>query len=100
MSRFTYLLKFAFSIMLMVWAAPLAWTQASTGQASGTIRDQTSAVMPGVRVTLTNQDTNETSKTATNGEGFYVFPGLVPGRYLLVVEAPGMGKFEGSLTVQ
>ena len=42
----------------------------------------------------------ETSKAPTNSVGFYVFPGLVPGPYLLVVEAAGMQKFEATLTVR
>jgi hypothetical protein len=64
------------------------------------VRDQTSAVIPSAAVTLTSKDTNITSKTIANQTGFYLFPGLVPGPYLLTVEAVGMQKFEGALTVQ
>ena len=87
-------------ILLVVLMAPYAWPQASTATVSGTVRDQSSAVIPGASVTLTGKDTNITSKNTANETGFYLFPGLVPGPYLLTVEAAGMQKFEGALTVQ
>src|SRR5687767_7788095 len=86
--------------LMMVLSAPIAWPQASTAIVSGTTRDQTGAVIPGASVTLTNKNTNIASKTTTNMSGYYVFPGTLPGPYGLVVEAAGMQKFEGSLTVQ
>lgn len=77
-----------------------ALPQASTGSVSGTVRDESGAVIPAAAVTLTNKATNVASRTSTNQVGFYMFPGIVPGSYLLSVEAPGMQKFEGSLVVQ
>jgi hypothetical protein len=100
MSRFGSAVLPIFCVLLAISLPPAAWPQASTGMVSGTVRDPTSAVIPNASVTLTNTDTNGISKTTTNGTGFYVFPGIVPGAYALVVEAPGMAKFEGSLVVQ
>jgi hypothetical protein len=77
-----------------------AWPQASTATVSGTVRDQSSAVIPNASVTLTNTATGVGSRTVTNAAGFYIFAGVVPGPYDLLVEAPGMQKFEGKLTVQ
>src|ERR1041384_1878223 len=89
-----------FCLLLFVLVTFPAWPQASTGTVSGTVRDQTSAVIPGATVTLTHTETNSSSKTTTNESGFYRFPGIVPGSYLLTAEAVGMQKFEGSLIVQ
>ncbi len=100
MSRIGSVIIPAFCLLLALSLPPLAWPQASTGMVSGTVRDPTSAVIPGASVSLTNTGTNVTSKTTTNGTGFYVFPGIVPGPYTLSVEAAGMAKFEGSLEVQ
>ena len=100
MRKFTFTRALACCFVLLVLMAPCAWPQASTGTLSGTVRDQSSAVIVGASVSLTKTDRNETSRSSTNIEGFYVFPGLVPGPYLLTVEAPGMQKFEGTLTVQ
>lgn len=86
-------------LTLLAFTTP-AWPQASTAIVSGTVRDQTGAVIPGAAVTLTNSATNVSSKTSTNTSGFYIFAGIVPGPYDLVMEAPGMQRFEGKLTVQ
>jgi hypothetical protein len=88
-----------FLALITLFAIP-AWPQASTGTVSGTVRDQTSAVIPNATVVLTNTDTNVSSKTTTNESGFYRFPGVVPGPYSLAAEAVGMQKFEGTLIVQ
>ncbi|MCZ2079279.1 MAG: TonB-dependent receptor [Bryobacteraceae bacterium] len=77
-----------------------AWPQASTATVSGTVRDQSAAVVPTASVTLSNTATGVSSTTLTNTTGFYIFAGVVPGPYNLLVEAPGMQKFEGKLTVQ
>src|ERR1044071_1948660 len=88
-----------FSMLVMALLLPPAWPQASTASVSGTVRDPSGAVIPSASVTLTNKGTNVTSKTTANEVGFYLFPGVNPGPYLLTVEAAGMQKFEGSLTV-
>jgi hypothetical protein len=80
--------------------APLAWPQASTGTVSGTVRDQTGAVIPGASITLANINTNITSRTTANQVGFYIYPGVLPGPYKITVEASGMQRFEATLTVQ
>ena len=88
------------SIVVAVVLAPAAWPQASTATVSGTVRDQTGAVIPTATVTLTNSATNGTTKTKANETGFYLVLGLVPGPYVLSAEAAGMQKFEGTLTVE
>ena len=92
--------KVSLCILITVLLAVPAWPQASTASVSGTVRDQSAAVIPAATVTLTNTATNVTSKTTANEVGFYMFPGVVPGPYRLTVEAAGMQKFEGNLTVQ
>lgn len=85
-------------MLTAVFTVP-AWPQASTAVVSGTVRDQSGAVIPAATVTITNRQTNITTKTTTNEVGSYRFPGVVPGPYLLTAEAPGMQKFEANLTV-
>ena len=100
MLRITSVHRLIFGIVLTILLAPSAWPQTSTATVSGTVRDQTGAVIPGASVILTNTKTNVAAKTVTNEVGFYIFPGTLPGPYLLAVEASGMQKFEGSLNVQ
>jgi len=80
-----------------VWLTVLP--QASTSTVRGTVRDQSGAFIPNASVSITNTGTNITSRSATDGAGFYVFPGINPGPYRIEIEAPGMQKFEGTLTV-
>jgi hypothetical protein len=75
------------------------WPQASNSAVRGVVRDPSGAVVPGATVTLTNTATNVGRTSTTNEVGFYIFPGVVSGPYRLVVEAAGMQKFEGTLTV-
>src|SRR5262245_26546633 len=87
-------------VCLLTLALPLAFSQSSTGSVRGTVRDQSEAVVPNADVTLTNTATNVISKAKTNETGFYVFPVVTPGRYRMVVDVPGMQKYEATLTVQ
>ena len=51
-------------------------------------------MIPGVEVTVVDQDTGLRSATNTNAEGNFVFPQLPPGTYTVTVEAKGFKKSE------
>ena len=70
----------------------LAQTTAAT--LSGTITDQRGALVPGVAVTITNEDTGVSVATKTNGAGIYSAPGLNPGHYRVVVERQGFKQVD------
>lgn len=80
--------------------APLLTGQSSTARVSGTVRDQTNAVIQAASVTITNSATGAVNRTTTNVSGFYLFPNLIPGGYRLTAESSGMQKYEATLTVQ
>ena len=67
-------------------------TAATTGSISGTVKDPSGAVIPGVMVTATNSATNIQSKTTTDDKGFYAFPSLPVGRYIVKAELEGFGS--------
>jgi hypothetical protein len=81
-------------------AVTTAWPQASSTTVRGIVRDQAQGVVPKASVTLTNTATNVARSTITNDAGLFVFPGVFPGPYRVVVEFPGMQKYEANLTVQ
>src|SRR5437899_4961547 len=63
----------------------------STSQITGTIKDQTGAVLPGAEVTVTQTDT-EAKRTAVSDEtGSYILANLPIGPYRLEVSLPGAG---------
>ncbi len=75
----------AISVLL---ALPLA-AQEITGSISGVVTDPSGAVLPGVRVTVTNTGTN-VSKTVTTGPGgAYRVPFLFFGTYRVAAELQG-----------
>ncbi|MGQ9635198.1 MAG: carboxypeptidase regulatory-like domain-containing protein [Bryobacteraceae bacterium] len=84
--------------VLALLAALCVWAQ-STTRLSGTVADQSGAVILKAEVTLTNTLTNVSLTTTTNEVGFYVFPSLTPGPYRLGVEFPGFQRYEVSLTL-
>src|SRR5688500_16045469 len=77
----------------MVLCAALVSAGAAFAQASSTfngrILDQDKAVLPGVTVTVTNQNTGVVRTTVSNEEGSYFLPGLEPGVYRIATELPG-----------
>ena len=74
-------------------SAALLMAQFDSGQISGFVRDQTSAVVPGAAVVATNEGTKEPHRTVTNAEGYYVFPQLVVGSYAISIEAKGFKRY-------
>src|SRR5262245_31258897 len=68
------------------------WAQA-TAQISGTVRDQTGAVLPGVEITATQTDTGIARTTITNETGSYVLPNLGLGPYRLEAALPGFRTY-------
>ena len=60
-------------------AAILAHGQLLTSTVTGTVQDETGALIPGATVTITNVDTNVAWETVTNAYGYYVIPQVPPG---------------------
>ena len=68
------------------------WAQA-TAQISGTVRDQSSAVLPGVEVMVTQTNTGVTRTAVSNETGTYVLSNLPIGPYRLEAGLPGFRTF-------
>jgi len=73
---------------LVVLMSPLAFGQA-TGSFSGTVSDNSGAVVSGAKVTITAQATNISRQTTTDDTGHYLVPLLSAADYSIRVEAPG-----------
>jgi hypothetical protein len=68
------------------------WAQA-TAQISGTVRDQSGAVLPGVEVTATQTETGIARMTVSNETGTFVLPNLPLGPYRFEAALPGFRTF-------
>jgi hypothetical protein len=66
----------------------MAYSQ-SLADIRGTLSDSSGAAMADCSITVTNLDTNQVRRTATNAAGAYDVPDLVPGRYSVTAEKSG-----------
>ena len=66
--------------------------QTTNGSIQGTVSDPNGGTVAGASVTARNLDTGLTQATSTTDAGIYSLPNLPPGRYSVVVEAPGLKK--------
>jgi Carboxypeptidase regulatory-like domain len=86
MKRIVFVLFVVFLISGLYYTD--AWAQA-TAQVSGTVRDQSGAVLPGVEVTATQTETGVTRNAVTNETGSYILSNLALGPYRLEAALPG-----------
>lgn len=75
------------TVALLAIASP-AIAQTYQGGVRGAVKDST-GVIPGVDVTLTNEETNAVRTTQTNGSGDYAFANVLPWPYTINVAMPG-----------
>jgi hypothetical protein len=80
---------FFFALPILVVLPAQAQFNASL---SGTVIDQTGAIIPGATVTLVDKETNQTRTSTTSPAGLFDFNALAPDRYSLSVERQGFKK--------
>jgi hypothetical protein len=80
----------AFVILLLI--SGVVWGQA-TAQISGTVKDQSGAVLPGVEITASQTETGISRTTVTDDTGSYVLPNLALGPYRLEAALPGFRTY-------
>jgi hypothetical protein len=71
-----------------------AFGQGAGASIEGVAKDQQGGVLPGVNVTLRNQDSGVTRSATTASDGRYRFLALAPGRYHLAAELSGFASKE------
>ena len=77
-------------LSLLVFAsAVLCYGQTSATQISGTVYDNSGAILSGALVTAVNSATGATLKQPTNGAGLWAFPSIAVGSYNITVEMAG-----------
>ena len=79
-------------LVLVTSATMFAQTTISTGSIQGTVTDASGAVVPGAKVSIRNNATNQVIETITTSSGNYASGALIPGQYVLVaVTDNGLG---------
>jgi hypothetical protein len=86
------------TVLLVVLAAigslPSARGQTSTGVITGVVSDSSGTAVAGAKVTLLDQQTNQSREQSTNASGIYEFRALPRGLYTLQTELAGFKKGE------
>jgi len=79
-------------LALLLGTPAIGWAQRTTGDIRGVITDESSAVLPGVTVTLKGRTVAGTPTVVTNEGGVYRFPNLPPGTYEVTAELQGFAS--------
>jgi len=77
----------------------LAQTTISTGSIQGTVTDPSGAVVAGATLTITDKATGQVIMSKTNSAGAYTSGALVPGNYVVKIEASGFKSTQLAVTV-
>ena len=89
------------AVLLVLATGQLFGQTGATGSILGTVTDSSGAVLPKVKVTVTNVETGVAYHTVTSSSGDYDAPSLNPGTYSVMAEAPGFERSKSnSFTLQ
>jgi hypothetical protein len=75
--------------LFVLASAALCFGQTSATQISGTVYDNSGAILSGASVTAVNDATGATLKQPTNSSGLWAFPSIAVGSYTVTIEMPG-----------
>ncbi|PYR49092.1 MAG: hypothetical protein DMF89_13720, partial [Acidobacteria bacterium] len=93
MRRLTSLMACALAWMLLLTVSPEVRAQQFTGGLRGAVKDA-AGVIPGVAVTLVNEETTAARNTVSNEAGEYLFSAVNPGTYTLRAVLQGFKTFD------
>ena len=88
----SYVRQILLSLLFVMWA-PAMFAQ-GTGSITGTVRDNTGAVVPKADVVLTDIGTKNSLRTTTNADGEYLVAAIPPGNYDLSVSVIGFKRYD------
>src|SRR5882724_5585020 len=79
-------------LFVIALTAFLVVAQTNRGGISGTVRDQSGAVVPSATVVIINTGTNATRRLTTSDKGTFILENLEPVTYRIEVSAQGFKK--------
>ncbi|HEY6180607.1 MAG TPA: TonB-dependent receptor, partial [Terriglobales bacterium] len=81
-------------VAMFVFSRSWAVGQSASATLSGTVEDQSGAVIPNASVTIENVATSLRRQTTTNGDGYFTLPLLPPAKYTLRIESQGFSPVQ------
>jgi hypothetical protein len=85
-------LRYSACLLFLILTAVGLYGQES-GSITGTVRDNTGAVVPGAEVNITSQAQGGIQKVTTNSNGDFLVAGLSAGTYDITITANGFKKY-------
>ena len=86
------------ALWLLLWvlflAMPVTVCAQGLGRITGIVKDTSGAVIPGVNISITNQNTGIRVTVKSQTDGGYRTPQLNPGIYTISAEQPGFKKLD------
>lgn len=82
------------SVLLLAASFAPAFAQSATATLTGTVTDETGAVVAGATVVVTDLAKQLERQTTTNSDGFFIVPQLLPSRYKIRVQRTGFATAE------
>src|SRR2546422_2239992 len=90
-------MKLLFSGIVSLFFSSVLFAQ--TGTLRGTVTDDSGAIVPGAKITLTANSGTATTAVAV-GDGSYSFTGIAPGDYVAQASAPALAPAPLKLTIR
>ncbi len=78
----------ALGVAVLLWGAPPASAQSTSGKVSGVVRDAAGRPVAGAPVEMRSLETGKVRSTACDGTGHYRFDSVEPGTWVLVARGP------------
>jgi len=94
------LLVGALVVVVFVSSLSVAQTTVSQGSIQGSVTDPSGAVIGGARISIINKANGQVTTTTTSSSGAYNSGGLIPGDYVIRVEAKGFKTTSLAIAVQ
>lgn len=88
------------SLSMIISASVSLYGQSTYGSITGSVADNSGAIVTEAAVTLTNSGTGEKRSQSSGADGLFTFVNLFPGQYRLDVEKTGFKHFLRNLTVE
>lgn len=89
--RFT---RVVLAVVVVLLVPASLWAQQGTSQLAGKVTDEQGAILPGVAVLVTNEETGIFREVVTGASGSYFVSQLVPGRYKVSARMDGFSPLE------
>jgi len=86
-------IAFCGCILLANLCAKSAFAQNDVGSIVGFVTDQSGAVIPDAKITVSNEGTGETRVVTSDSSGHYTVPNLPPALYTVTAEARSFSRF-------